>query len=222
MLSTRRPSRRLVWPGLLLVCAFGASVSPAATPPKVLHFGNAVDPQDLDPQSVTGVYEARILRALLEGLVCSGTDMDVTPGVAKSWEISPDGLVYTFHLRADARWTTGAAVTATDFVRSYRRLLTPSFGAPYADHFYYVAGAEAYHRGALRDFSQTGFKALDPHTLQLTLHQPAPFLLNLMTRVEWLPVPMDVIERVGPADRPGNRWTRPEHFVGNGAFLLSS
>ena len=53
-------------------------------------------------------------------------------------------------------------MTALDFVRSYRRLLTPSFGAPYADRFYYVAGAEAYHRGTLRDFSQTGFQALDP------------------------------------------------------------
>ncbi|MFO1449396.1 MAG: peptide ABC transporter substrate-binding protein [Opitutaceae bacterium] len=222
MFSTRRPSHRPVWSCLLLVCALGVAAASAATPPKVLHFGNAVEPQDLDPQSVTGVYEARILRALLEGLVCTGADQSVTPGVAKSWEISPDGLVYTFHLRADARWSTGAAVTALDFVRSYRRLLTPSFGAPYADRFYYVAGAEAYHRGTLRDFSQTGFQALDPQTLQLTLHQPAPFLLDLMTRVEWLPVPMEVIEKVGPADRPGNRWTRPEHFVGNGPFLLTS
>jgi oligopeptide transport system substrate-binding protein len=207
---------------LLLLGAGCAGIGVGAPAPKVLHYGNAVEPQDLDPQSVTGVYEARIIRALIEGLVCSGPNMNVVPGVAKSWDISPDGLVYTFHLRADSRWTTGAVVTAEDFVRSFQRVLSPSFGAPYADRLYYVAGAEAFHRGRLRDFSQTGFKALGPQTLQLTLHQPAPFLLSLMTRVEWLPVPLGAITAQGPVDRPGNRWTRPEHFVGNGAFVLKS
>jgi len=221
MFSSSCLFRAFACTGLLVHLAFGSSFASAA-PAKILHYGNAVEPQDLDPQSVMGVYEARILRALIEGLVCSGPSMEPVPGVAKSWDISADGLIYTFHLRADSRWSNGRAVTAHDFLQSYRRILSPAFGAPNADRLYYIAGAEAFHQGKLKDFEKTGFQALDPHTLRLTLHQPAPFLLRLLTRMEWMPVPVETIAAQGPLDRPGNRWTRPENFIGNGPFILKS
>jgi oligopeptide transport system substrate-binding protein len=188
--------------------------------PKVLHVGVGVDPQDLDPQIITGIPEARILRALCEGLVIIGPDGNLAPGVAQSWETSADGLQLTFRLRPEARWSDGRPLTAQDFVASYQRILTASLGARNAERLYPVVGAEDFHRGRLQDFSRTGFAAPENHLLRLTLRQPATFLLQLLTMPEWLPVPLHVITQVGRPDQPGNRWTRPEHFVGNVAFAL--
>src|SRR5581483_2168783 len=104
--------------------------------------------QDLDPQIVTGATERAVLNALFEGLVAENeTGQGTVPGVAERWETSPDGLVWTFHLRASARWSNGAPVTATDFVRSYQRILTPGFGAEYAYSLFPLANAEDYHAG---------------------------------------------------------------------------
>jgi oligopeptide transport system substrate-binding protein len=205
-----------------LILAAGLVSAHAASAPKVLHFGNGVEPQEIDPHIVNGTYENRIIRALIEGLVSADDKLNIVPGVAKTWDISPDRLVYTFHLRPDAKWSNGTALTSRDFVRSYERVLTPAFGSPNADRLYYVVGAEDHHRGKTADFSKVGFKAVDAHTLQITLRHPTPFLLNLIRYMEWMPVPLDVIAKFGATDRPGNRWTRPENFVGNGPFVLKS
>src|SRR3954468_19929495 len=105
--------RRFILPtlGLILAAVGGA----AAAAPKILHVGNMIDPQELDPQLITGLPEFRICIALLEGLVGLDADGKITPGVAQNWDISADGLVYTFHLRPEARWSNGRALTATDF-----------------------------------------------------------------------------------------------------------
>ncbi len=187
---------------------------------KVLHFGNGAEPQDIDPQVVTGTIEHRIVKSLLEGLVSEDPDLNIIPGVAQSWDISDDGLVYTFHLNPNAKWSNGDTITATDFTESYRRILTPSLAAEYAYMLYHVVGAEDYQAGKLTDFSQTGFKAIDDHTLELTLRQPTPFLLHALNHYAWYPVPVKVIEQVGDFATRGSRWTRPENFVGNGPFVL--
>ncbi|MBL9208622.1 MAG: peptide ABC transporter substrate-binding protein, partial [Opitutaceae bacterium] len=115
---------------------------------QVLHFGNGTEPQDLDPQVVTGVPENKIINALFEGLVAYGPNgQGTTPAAAARWTISPDGLVYTFYLQPEGRWSNGDPVTATDFVRSYQRLLTPSLAAEYANKLYPVVGAEEFNLG---------------------------------------------------------------------------
>ncbi len=187
---------------------------------KVLHFGNGAEPQDLDPQIVTGTIEHRLIKALNEGLVSEDPDLNIIPGVAQTWDISADGLVYTFHLNPAAKWSNGDVITATDFVESYRRILTPSLAAEYAYMLYHVVGAEEYHTGQLDDFAQTGFQALDEHTLQLTLKARTPFLLHAMNHYAWYPVPVKVVAEHGGMDTRGTRWTRPENFVGNGPFVL--
>ena len=97
---------------------------------KILRFGNGAEPQDIDPQTITGTPEYHLTIALFEGLVALAPDgTTLEPGVAERWEVSPDGLTYTFHLRADAKWSNGQPVTAQDFVRSARRMLTPALGA---------------------------------------------------------------------------------------------
>src|SRR6266853_981290 len=83
---------------------------------QILHRGSSSDPQELDPHIVQGVGEHNILQALLENLVTEDpTDLHPVPGQAESWDISPDGTTYTFHLRAGIRWSNGDPVTAQDF-----------------------------------------------------------------------------------------------------------
>ena len=194
----------------------------AGAPPKILQVGLGVDPQEIDPHLALGIPESRLLRTLSEGLVRTDTDMKIVPALAKSWDISGDGLRYTFHLRPEARWSHGRPLTAHDFVRSYQRVLTPALGAQYVANFYAIMGAEDYNRGKLTDFGHVGVKALDDHTLELRLRYPATFILYFLTTMAFRPVPLDVIAKHGPPTEPGNRWTRPENFVGNGPFVLKS
>jgi oligopeptide transport system substrate-binding protein len=190
---------------------------------QVLHRGIGSEVSDLDPQLVTGLAEQCVVSALFEGLVTEDPrDLHPVPGVAERWETSPDGLTYTFHLRADAKWSDGATVTAPDFVASFRRILTPSLAADNATLFYLVRNAEAFNQGRLADFSQVGFTAPDDRTLRITLAHPAPYFLSLLAQMPWLPVPLPAIEKYGAADQRGNPWTRPGRLVGNGPFVLKT
>ena len=200
-----------------------AANSPAATPArKVLHYGNASEPQDIDPHMVTGVPEHHLITTFSEGLVSEDPQTNVVPGVAEKWEISADGLVYTFHFRANAKWSNGDPVTAMDFVQSYQRELTPAIGSQYSYMLWLVVGAQDYLTGKITDFAKTGFKALDARTLQLTLRQPAPFLLHAMNHYAWYPVHIPTVKKFGGLDRRNTNWTRPENYVGNGPYVLKT
>lgn len=188
---------------------------------QVLHWANGAEPQDIDPQTVTGILEHNIITSLYEGLVSEDpVDLHPVPGVAERWDVSPDGTVYTFHLRPNARWTNGDRVTAQDFVRSYKRILSPALASEYAYMLYLMKNAEAYHKGTLKDFDQVGVKALDDSTLQITLRAPASYFLSILNHYSWFPVHIPTIEKHGPLDSRNNRWTRPENFVSNGPFQL--
>ena len=96
----------------------------------VLLVGNGAEPQELDPHLVSGVPEHRILSALFEGLVdLEPATLQPIPGTAERWTVSPDGTVYTFHLRRDARWSNGDPVTAQDFLYAWERILTPALAS---------------------------------------------------------------------------------------------
>jgi oligopeptide transport system substrate-binding protein len=225
------PRRLFLFTTLLAIfCGFsGCKKAPApensaaATSPhrKVLLVGNGTEPQEIDPHVVEGVPENHLILALFEGLVSSDPNtLEPIPAVAEQWEISDDGLVYTFHLRPAAKWSNGVPVAAQDFARSYQRILTPSIASKYAYVFSPIVGADDYSQGKLTDFTKTGIKALDAQTLQLTLNHPAPFLVREMANYPWYPVPIAAVEKAGGLDRRGSSWTRPENFVGNGPFVL--
>jgi len=190
----------------------------------VLRMGNGSEPQDLDPQAVTGVTEHHIIAALFEGLVSPDPeDLSPEPGLAETWEISDDGLVYTFHLRAGLQWSDGSPLTANDFLRSYQRMLSPTFAADYAYLIYdYVRNAKEYYDGTITDFSEVGFAAPDSRTLIVTLKQPTPYLLSILaTHYAWTPVPVDVIARHGDVYQKHTAWTRVGNLVGSGPFVLT-
>lgn len=207
---------------LLAGCGKRQTLVEAGNRDQVLHVGNGTEPQDLDPDVVTGVQEYHIMMSLLEGLVMQDpVDLHPVPGVAEKWDVSPDGTVYTFHLRTNALWSNGDPVTAQDFVESYKRILTPSLGSEYSYMHFVVTNAEAYNEGKLTDFSKVGYKAIDDHTLQITLNSSTPYFLSLLTHHSWFPVHLPTIRRYGDPYQRGNKWTRPGHYVGNGPFVLS-
>jgi len=199
----------------------GGTGKPAAT--QIIRIGNGGEPRDLDPQAEVGIPEHQICRALFEGLVTEDPkDLHPTPGVAERWEISDDGRVYTFHLRPNAKWSNGDPITADDYVQSYRRMLSPNFAAEYASLVYnFMARGKDYYEGRLKDFSQVGAKALDPHTLQITLEHATPYLLKIIaSHASWTAIPPRVVTKFGALDAKGTAWTRPGNLVGNGPFLL--
>lgn len=221
----RSPVFFCAWLGLLAVILSGCG--PRETPvehgnrEQILHRGLGADVAELDPHIVTGLSEINVVAALFEGLVAEDpADLHPVPGVAERWEISSDGLTYTFHLRANARWSNGAPVTARDFLASFRRVLTRSLGADYATMLYVVQNAEACHKGQLADFSQVGFAAPDDRTLIIRLEHPTPHFLSLLTHPVWFPVPLAAVEKAGSPYSRGGTWTRPESIVGNGPFVL--
>ena len=189
---------------------------------QVLHLANGSEPEDLDPQITTGVTEDNIIRAMIEGLVSEDpVDLHPIPGMAERWDISPDGKIYTFHIRANAKWSNGDPVTAQHFIDAYKRALTPALANEYAYMLYYVVGAKEFSEGKLKDFSQVGFKALDERTLRITLNNSTSFFLSLLNHHSWFPVHMPTVEKYGDPFQRGNRWTRPGNYVGNGPFVLA-
>jgi oligopeptide transport system substrate-binding protein len=189
---------------------------------QVLLKGNGGEPQELDPHIVTGVSEYHILMSLFEGLVTEDPhDLHPMPGVAESWDISPDGKLYTFHLRKNAKWSNGDPVTAHDFLESFKRILTPSLAAEYSYMHFVVKNAQAYNEGKIADFDQCGYKALDDYTLQITLENATPYFLSLLLHHSWFPVHLPTIRKYGDPYQRGSKWTRAGRFVGNGAFVLA-
>ncbi len=197
-----------------------SSRSADGSAPKILRVGNGAEPTDLDPHVVTGVGEHKIITSLIEGLVTYSKDGDTAPGVAERWDISEDGLTYTFHLRENAKWSNGDPVTAHDFVGSFKRILTPTLGAEYSYKLFHLVGAEEFNLGKLTDFSQVGAKALDDRTLQLTLKHRTPFLLESLKHYAWFPVHLPTVQKFDGLTRKGSLWTRAGNFVGNGPFNL--
>ena len=186
-----------------------------------LHWGNGTEPQSLDPHIATGVPEHHIISSLMEGLVHKdGETLEPRPGVAKSWDISADGRVYTFYLRQDARWSNGDLHNAHDYVWSWWRALQPALGNLYAYMYFPIANAKAYYDGEISDFSQVGVKALGDYVLQVTLTEPIPYFLQLLDHYSTYPVHRATVEKFGKADQRGTRWTFEGNIVGNGAFQL--
>lgn len=188
----------------------------------VLLFGNGSEVRTIDPQLSTELNASRIQDALFDGLVIPDpvTMKPAALGAAKSWEISEDGLTYTFHLRPDAKWSNGDPVTAEHFVYSYQRILSKALASRYSYMLYPMKNAEEFHKEKISDFSQVGVKALDKFTLQIELNDPTPYLLDLMTHHAWYPVYPPAVEEHGGMTAQVNHWTRAENIIGNGAFKM--
>lgn len=180
---------------------------------QVLHRGNGTEPQTLDPHRAEGVPSSNILRDLFEGLVAEAPNGELIPGAAESWEISEDGLTYTFTLRPDGRWSNGDPVTAHDFEYGLRRSADPQTLSRYSSVLAPIRNARQVIAGE-QPPEALGVTAVDERTLVIELETPTPYLLGLLTHSTCYAVHRGVVEE------HGSRWSRVGTHVGNGAYRL--
>ena len=174
------------------------------------------EPETLDPQKTGSDGALAIGRDLFVGLVTLDRALRPVPAAASSWEVSADGLVWTFHLRPDLAWTNGEPVTADDFVYAFRRLVDPRTAAAEPQKLAQLAHARDIVSGKEPDLTTLGVAAPDPRTLRLTLVEPRADFLLLMTDDEFFPLYRKCLEQWG------NAWTQPGHIVSDGAFQMTS
>jgi len=206
----------------LPACAKRETAVESGARTQTLHVGNQSEPPDLDPHTNNSSVVSSIIGALFEGLLRLDPDgTTVRPGVAERWEISPDGLTYTLHLRADARWSNGDPVTADDFLAAFRRFLEPKLGCEGANIIFPVVGARDYLEGRSQDFSTVGIKAPDSRTLVLNLSFRAPYFLSILADGHLRPLHQPSLDQFGGRDRRGGKWTQPGNLISNGPFTLT-
>ena len=171
--------------------------------------------KSLDPHKNTDVSGSDVLRQLFEGLMNEDSKGAMVPGVAESHEVSEDGLVYTFKLRDTAKWSNGDPVTAGDFVYSWQRAVNPETASEYAwfMELMNIVNATEIVKGEVAP-DQLGVKAIDDHTLEVTLHTPTPYFVKTLAHATTFPVNQKVVEE------HGENWTQPGNLVGNGAYKL--
>jgi oligopeptide transport system substrate-binding protein len=194
---------------LMFACLAGA---PPAVAETVLRIAHLAEPETLDPHKTTLQRESNITRNLFEGLVVLDPKGNLAPGVAESWTVSEDGLLYRFKLRANAKWSNGDPVTAGNFVFSFRRMEDPRTIARDVEAFYPIKNAEEVNTGKL-DVTALGVAAPDERHVEITLKAPTPYFLHLLVMEQAMPVHEKTV-------RLGEDWVRPGKMVSNGAYML--
>lgn len=190
--------------------------------PADLYVNSGSEPEFLDPGKSADTVGSSFLIQLFEGLTAyHPRTLKPIQGVAERWDESSDHRLYRFYLRKNAKWSDGVPVTARDFEYAWKRVLSPSLASRAAPNLYAIKNAEAFNKGALKDESALGVKAIDDYTLSVELERPTPYFLDLTSYPAMFPVRRDVItafEAKGQADM----WFRPENIVSNGPYILES
>lgn len=182
---------------------------------QVLNLAIGSEPPTIDPALATDSTSGAIIKNVFEGLTHIDAEATIQPGVAESWEVSEDGLVYTFTLREGATWSNGDPVTANDFEFAWKRVLNPETASQYASIMFVIEGAEAYNSGE-GDADSVGVKAVDERTLEVTLANPTAYFMDLTSFYTFMPVHQATVE--ADADWASGAG---DNYVTNGAFLLS-
>ncbi|MTI95916.1 MAG: peptide ABC transporter substrate-binding protein [Firmicutes bacterium] len=200
---------------LVVSAAAGCSTPAESDGEKIFTYADAVEPVSIDTSLTSDSMGGDVLYHLSEGLVrYSGGE--IIAGVAEDWEISEDGLTYTFFLR-DSVWEDGEPVTAYDFEYAFLRFLSPDTASTTVEIAYDIVNARAFNTGEITDASEVGVKALDETTFEITLERSLPYFLSLLaSRASFYPLRQDFVEAAG-----SNYATSPEHFLSNGPFILA-
>lgn len=214
---------------ILPLCACSGESRPENADQTIL-FHLQEDPSSLDPQ-IANSYGARVaVEALFEGLVRLDEDGEPYPGVAESWEVSGDGLTYTFHLREDAQWSKSvvtedgetsvssdpAPLVAQDFVYAWQRAVNSVTGCPEADSFAIIQNGEAIIQGEMSP-DQLGVSAPDDHTLVVTLQSASEDFLALTATAAFMPCQEDFFLWTS-----GRYGLEAKYVCGNGPFVFSN
>ncbi|MET3847559.1 MULTISPECIES: peptide ABC transporter substrate-binding protein [unclassified Paenibacillus] len=192
----------------------GASGGGGDTGSKILLYNNVREPTSLDPPIGFDQVSYDILNNAMEGMTRLGKDQSPEPAMASEWKVSEDGLKYTFTLREGVQWSNGEPVKASDFEFAWKRMLDPKTASSAATLAYVFKGAEAFNSGK-GTADDVEVKAADDKTLEVTLAQPAPWLLSMLANPAFFPVPQKTVES-------NPNWTaEADTFVSNGPFRIS-
>ncbi len=187
---------------------------------KVLRINNSSEPGSLHPGTAQGAHDSWVLEHAFEGLTKKTPEGEIVDGMAEKWEVSDDGLTWTFYLKDDVRWSNGDPVTAEDFEYAWKYALHPETASQYAYQLYYLEGAKEFNSAENEaDYAEleenVGVKAIDGKTLEVKLAEPTPYFLDLTSFYTYYPVNKKVQE-----ENPD--WAlEAETYVSNGAFKLT-
>ncbi len=204
----RFPTFFLLLGGLVIILAAcgGGNTSPttngapnlAADQTLILPNVGTGDIGDLDPALGPDANSAIAVGMIFSGLVKSDKSLNVVPDQA-TWDISNNNTVYTFHLKTGITFSDGTPVTAQSYVYTLTRALLPSVKSGIASFFEgSIVGADAVNSGKTKTLA--GVKALDDQTLQITLTQPTPYFLEVLTNYLFFPLNQKIIEQYGQTD----------------------
>src|SRR3569833_3268865 len=186
-------------PAILLLCLCLFTGCMRHDPPADVTIINYSEPQSLDPAIITAQPDMRTVAGMFERLTHPDPQTDrAIPGLAERWEISPDGRIYTFHLRTNLVWSTGEPIRAGDVVYSLIRTLAPATASDYAGQLYCVKNAQAFN-GGKTNAEAVGVAALDPFTVRIELNNPSVFFLDVCAMPLACIVPRQTIEKYGDA-----------------------
>lgn len=215
----KRSKVLLVCLALLLVMpivATACDTGPKLAADQKIVYNMGAEPPQLNTALTTDTVSFDVIRHTLEGLTRRDNKDNVGPGIAEKWDISADGLVYTFHLR-DAKWSNGDAVTASDFAFAFTTLLDPATAADYAYFAYTIKNGAKFNAGEATA-ADLGIKVIDPKTLEITLENPAGYFLDTLAFGVMMPINEKFYKSVG-ADNYG---MEADKMIYNGPYTISS
>ncbi|HWR05299.1 peptide ABC transporter substrate-binding protein [Sporomusa sp.] len=215
-MSCKKLCTALLMLTLLVTLTAGCGKSGSSTNEQVFRYALEAEPATLDPAKSTAIPESLVELQIFEGLTRLDAKDQPAPGVAEKWDVSPDGLKYVFHLRANAKWSNGEPVTAQDFAFAWQRTLSPEVASENAYMLFPVKNAQAYNEKKLTA-DQLGVKALDDRTLEVTLEKPTAYFLSLVAFHAFYPVHQKTV--TASPDKWANEVTT---LIGNGPFKISN
>ena len=201
-----------------MVTITGCNAKAKAEPSITMNWNLGADPKTLDPGLNGASDGGDIANNTHEGLVREQAGK-VIPGMAESWTTSADGKTITFKIRKDAKWSDGSALTAHDFVYSWKRAIDPATASEYSWIWEYtnVVGAQEAAEGNA-SVDDVGIRAVDDYTFEVKLKNPTDYFVSLMSFYHFMPVKQSSVE--AGAD---GAWAKdPELAVSNGPFHLTS
>ena len=157
-------------------------------------------PNTFDPATGDDMYGNGVLINTLEPLIRVDEDENggsvYVPAGAESWEVSADGLEYTFHIRQGMKWSDGKDLNAQDYAYAIRRSATPETACPFANLVYLVKNGEAVNKGE-KPVEELGVETPDDYTLKVTLENECPYYLDTVTQRVYFPQRQDMVEALG-------------------------
>ena len=172
---------------MILISCGGAGKESSSSGNTKIIVNETAEPKSIDPGLLTDQSGIAVNSLVSEGLTRQGKDGTPEPGLAEKWDVSEDGLTWTFHLRENIKWSSGEPVTADDFKFAWLRVLEPATASEYAYMLHYIKGGQAYNEGKGKK-EDVGINVIDSKTLEVKLERPTAYFASLAASPTYAPI----------------------------------